>query len=41
MTYAPPEQSEPAMTSIRPWTMLASKGILGSASRMGNNTFTW
>lgn len=22
MTYAPPEQSEPAITSSRPWTML-------------------
>lgn len=31
MTYAPPEQSEPAITSNRPWTMLVGGEVLEGA----------
>lgn len=40
MTYAPPEQSEPAITSSRPWTMLAGGEGLGSAPGASKDTFT-
>lgn len=33
-TYAPPEQSEPAITSSRPWTMLAGR-------RRGSGECAW
>lgn len=39
-TYAPPEQSEPAITSNRPWTMLAGSEILENAPGGSKNTFT-
>lgn len=40
MTYAPPEQSEPAITSSRPWAIVANSGIPESAPEMSKNTFT-
>lgn len=40
MTYAPPEQSEPAITSSRPWTMLAGGEFPENAPGVSKNTFT-
>lgn len=40
MTYAPPEQSEPAITSNRPWTMLAGGEVLEGAPGASKTTFT-
>lgn len=40
-TYAPPEQSEPAITSSRPWTILAGSEVLKCAPGESENTFTF
>lgn len=40
MTYAPPEQSEPAITSSRPWTIVAGSKIPERVPGMSKNTFT-
>lgn len=38
-TYAPPEQSEPAITSSRPWTIVTGGEIPESVPGMSKSTF--